>query len=139
MKEGSSTIDRNHTNLNSYLKSINRVIAEALNVDETSRISVQTSKTLLNEAYLQYKDSLQNKDDLQNETLSQELYLMIKRYLEPYQNIIEIRKELEQVKNSKFSQIEKICRELSYGEIILKVQNGNPVLIESLKKQVKLI
>jgi hypothetical protein len=132
MKESTSSISNDEINSKNHLKYIIKTIGEALNIDHTNKMLVQTSEVLFNAAYLQYKNN-------SNKRNKEELDLIIESYLELFRNMLSMRKQLENINNCKFRQIEKICQDLVFGEIIIKVQNGNPVLIESLKKQIKLI
>lgn len=111
-------------------ESLNSIIANALNVDSKSILVRQVSKAILEIA----EKSSGTEEIAGVPRPSQRISLLTA----PFHDVICLRQESEKRQLSPFTKIEKICEDLEFGELIIKVQNGKPVFLESVKKQVKI-
>lgn len=111
-------------------ESLYSLVARALNVDVKSTLVIHVSKAML--------ELVEKSTSTKDMTEVKEIYKEISSLTAPFKDVIRLRQENEYSRQSPFNKIEKICEDLKYGELIIKVQNGKPVFLESIKKQIKI-
>jgi hypothetical protein len=105
---------------------IMRIVSEALSVDPND-ILVQRISQTIQALYLPIElDSIKSK------------YPPVIEVLNPFVEMARLRNEYKRNKSGPFAKIEKLCKDVEFGELVIKIQNGNPVFVESVKKQIKL-